>query len=168
MDNGEIDLFKQSVAGEYDDDLPWAAGRKLQWLGTREVFDRAADWCKSEDLRKRARGADVLAQPGKAAEYRSNTFPDESFVVASRLLQKETEVRPTGLCYHDWAPQPLFCCSVDLFLLLSVPFLTRTTNSNEFEFDLVRNCRGRQMSSSDCVFTIDGADDKHERVTCSC
>src|SRR5947209_2144898 len=116
MSNKEIDLlFERTLAGEYDDEFPWEAVRTLQWLGTREVFDRAAQWCESEDPCKRARGANVLAQLGKTAEHPSNTFPDESFVVASRLLQKETEVRPLASAIYalghlsNPAAVPLIC-----------------------------------------------------------
>jgi hypothetical protein len=89
-------LFAQTLRGDYDADEPWEAVRELRRIGTREVFDLAADWCRSADPLMRARGADVIAQLGKTAEHRSNSFPEEAFSVLSELVQTETEIRPLG------------------------------------------------------------------------
>jgi hypothetical protein len=59
------ELFVQALPGAYDDDAPWEAVGKLRNLGTRQVYERAAEWCISSDPLKRARGADVLAQIGR-------------------------------------------------------------------------------------------------------
>ena len=87
-------LFAETLRGDYEDDAPWAPVRMLRQLGTREVFDIAADWCTSEDPLKRARGIDVLAQLGKTAEHPKNAFPEESYAAVINVLGKETNVRP--------------------------------------------------------------------------
>src|SRR5438045_464296 len=88
MTLAEIDeLFVQTLTGEYDDDVPWEAVGKLRNLGTRQVFERAAEWCTSGDPSKRARGADVLAQIGRTAEHPHNNFPEESYSVVSQLAR---------------------------------------------------------------------------------
>ncbi|HEX9120636.1 MAG TPA: HEAT repeat domain-containing protein [Terriglobales bacterium] len=86
----EIDeIFARTLKGEYNDDEPWEAVRRLREQGTREVFDVAAKWCDSDDPLVRARGMDVLAQLGKTAEQRTNSFPEESYSVVTRTLQHE-------------------------------------------------------------------------------
>jgi HEAT repeat protein len=97
----EIDqLFSQSLIGDYDDKLAWEAVRALQRIGTREVFDRAAAWCKSENPKERSRGACVLAQLGKTWEHQSNNFPEESYVAVCQMLQLENEVQPLSSAIH--------------------------------------------------------------------
>ncbi len=88
------DIFARTVEGDYDDDAPWEAVRKLQQLGTREVFDRAAEWCTSTEPLKRARGADVLAQLGRTSDHPENNYPEDSFRVVSSLIQTENELIP--------------------------------------------------------------------------
>lgn len=88
-------LFAQTLTGAYDDDAPWEAVRRLHEIGSREVFEKAANWCGSGDARQRARGADVLAQLGKTAEHPTTAFADESFMVL------------VGLALNEKAPQPL-------------------------------------------------------------
>jgi HEAT repeat protein len=95
MTSQEIDdLFARALYGEYEDDSPWEAVSTLRRIGSREVFDRAVEWSKSEDSLVRARGIDVLAQLGRTAEHPTNNFPDESYLLVSRLLQKESELQP--------------------------------------------------------------------------
>ncbi|HKV91572.1 MAG TPA: HEAT repeat domain-containing protein [Candidatus Angelobacter sp.] len=97
----EIDeLFAQALRGDDDDREPWEAIHALRRIGTREVFDRAAKWCKSTNPIERARGAAILAQLGRSAEHPSNNFPEESFIAVSRMLAKEKEVRPLGSAIH--------------------------------------------------------------------
>jgi HEAT repeat protein len=91
----EIDeLFTQTLSGDYDDDAPWEAVSALRRIGTREVFERAAEWCESDDPLVRARGADVLAQLGKTVDFTSNRFPEESYSLITELVQREKEPRP--------------------------------------------------------------------------
>lgn len=95
MNSGEIDeLFSRTLSGGYEDDSAWEAVRTLQHIGTREVFDRAAEWCNSDEPLVRARGADVLAQLGKTVEHPTNSFPEDSYLLVSQLLQKEIDPRP--------------------------------------------------------------------------
>ena len=88
------ELFTSTLSGDYDDDAPWEAVHELRKLGTREVFDVAAVWCKSDDPLKRARGLDVLAQLGKTTVHPVNSFPDEAYAVVSETVQRERELRP--------------------------------------------------------------------------
>jgi HEAT repeat protein len=87
-------LFAETLRGNYEDDAPWDAVRKLRQLGTREVFDFATRWCSSTDPLIRARGIDVLAQIGKTMEHPTNSFPDESYSVVTNLLMGERDARP--------------------------------------------------------------------------
>jgi len=95
MTGGGIDeLFAQALSGDYEDDAPWEAVHALRRIGTRQIFERAADLCKSTDPLSRARGADVLGQLGKTADHISNAFPEESYSVITDLVQRETEPQP--------------------------------------------------------------------------
>lgn len=88
------DLFAQTLQGDYDDEAPWEAVRALRRIGTRRVFERAANWVGSSEPLVRARGLDVLAQLGKTAEHPSNSFPDESYAVVTRALREERDLQP--------------------------------------------------------------------------
>jgi hypothetical protein len=88
------ELFARTLSGGYDDDAPWEAVSALRRIGTREIFVQAAEWCDSENPLLRARGADVLSQLGKTSEHQCNSFPEESYSVASTLLQREKELLP--------------------------------------------------------------------------
>ena len=94
-ENIDIDsLFAQTLVGDYDDDAPWDAVHSLRKIGSREVLEKAIDWCRSEDPLKRARAAAILAQLGKTIEHRENAFPDQSYSAVSQLLQCESEIQP--------------------------------------------------------------------------
>jgi HEAT repeat protein len=91
----EIDqLFARTLSDDYEDEAPWDAVRALRHLGSREVFDRAAEWCRSENPLQRARGADVLSQLGRKMEHPLNNFPEESFSVVISMLERETAALP--------------------------------------------------------------------------
>jgi HEAT repeat protein len=91
----EVDqAFAKTLVGDYDGDDPWEAVGLLRRIGTREVFERAAEWSASESPLKRARGADVLAQLGRTEEHPRNSFPDESFFAVSRLVEREKDTLP--------------------------------------------------------------------------
>jgi HEAT repeat protein len=95
MNQKEIDeLFAQASSGDYEDDTSWEAVSALRRAGTREIFDRAAEWCNSATPLLRARGADVLAQLGQTTEHPNNIFPEQSYLVVSTLLQREKEPLP--------------------------------------------------------------------------
>lgn len=87
-------LFARTLQGGYDDDVPWDAVFTLRRMGTRDVFQYAASWIESTDPLKRARGLDVLAQLGKTAEHRCNTFPQESYDLVVMAMEKEREFLP--------------------------------------------------------------------------
>jgi HEAT repeat protein len=101
MTLAQIDeLFAQTLTGEYDDDAPWEAVKTLRNLGTRQVFERAAEWCTSSDPLKRARGADVLAQIGRTFQHQHNNFLEESYAVVLQLAQHERESVPLLAAIH--------------------------------------------------------------------
>ena len=88
------EIFARTLLGDYDDDAPWGAVRELHSLGTRGVFDRAAEWCTSTEPLKRARGADILAQLGRSVDHRENNFPEDSFAIVSSMIKIENELMP--------------------------------------------------------------------------
>jgi HEAT repeat protein len=88
------EIFTQTLTGDYGDELPWKAVHTLRIIGTRQVFERAAEWCVSESPLKRARGTDVLAQIGRTSEHPYNNFPDESFLIVSKLALRESDPLP--------------------------------------------------------------------------
>jgi HEAT repeat protein len=95
MNSVAIDeAFAKTLLGEYDDDAPWEAVRELRRIATDEVFDRAVEWCRSNDPLKRARGVDVLAQFGRTPEHPSHACPQDSFLVIASLIKTEEELMP--------------------------------------------------------------------------
>jgi HEAT repeat protein len=86
-------LFRQTLAGDYDDDLPWAAVDELRTIGTDEVFRLAAAWCRSPEALCRARGADILAQIGRTMKTHANTHVEESFAAITALMETEKDER---------------------------------------------------------------------------
>jgi HEAT repeat protein len=62
------ELFLTSFEGDYDDEIAWNAVRSLRQLGTEEVFQLAAAYCRSDSPKRRARALDVLAQLGARKE----------------------------------------------------------------------------------------------------
>lgn len=94
------ELFAQTLSGGYDDELPWEAVSKLREIGSREIFEKAATWCQSENALQRARGADVLAQLGRTWEHPSNNYPEESFTVVADLAVVETVREPLSSAIH--------------------------------------------------------------------
>ena len=87
MEKRIADLMLETLQGDYDSDLPWIAVRKLQQLGTQEVFDSAAEFCRASDPLRRSRGADILGQIG-------STFYVARFAILSNMLSHEQETRP--------------------------------------------------------------------------
>jgi HEAT repeat protein len=88
------ELFAQTLQGDYEDDEPWEAVQSLRRIGTRQVFDEAVKWTDSAEPLVRARGFDVIAQLGKTAAHRSNSFPQESYDVVFKAIQREREAQP--------------------------------------------------------------------------
>lgn len=91
MTTRDIDeLFQRTLSEDYEDDAAWAAVHELRGIGTREVFDRASQWCQSCDPLKRSRGADILAQLGRTFERPVNNFVEDAYLVLTSLLASET------------------------------------------------------------------------------
>jgi len=88
------ELFAKTLSEDYDDHAAWDAVCILHTLGTREIFEKAAQWCNSDSPLVRARGADILAQLGKTSEHPHNSFPEDSFTVLAALAQRESEPLP--------------------------------------------------------------------------
>jgi HEAT repeat protein len=88
------EFFRQTLCGAYADEALWQAVHALRRFGTREIFEKAAEWCESDDPLATARGADVLARLGRTVEHSSNKFPEKSYPVMAGLAPRDTELRP--------------------------------------------------------------------------
>jgi len=73
-----VDELFGVVVREADDDARWVAIRELHALGTREVFDRAAQLCRAGDATARIAGAEVLGQ--------LHTYADEAHSILTLML----------------------------------------------------------------------------------
>ena len=98
MNPSEIEvLFARTLVGDHDDEDSWAAVHKLRLNGCREIFDRAAAWCESDDPRKRTRAAEVLCQLRRAplsdafAPETDRLFPDEAYRLITKMLETEQD-----------------------------------------------------------------------------
>lgn len=92
MANATFDeLFAQTLQGAYDNDDAWQAVNALRSAGTREIFDKAVEWCRSNEPLKRARGADILSQIGKTSDHPTPLFAGESFSILMGMLGTETD-----------------------------------------------------------------------------
>jgi len=88
------DLFEQAVSGDEDDDEAWSAVTKLQFVGTREVLDKAIALTFSENSYHRARGADIIGQLGVQPGIASTSFIRERLIASLDLLRRETVPLP--------------------------------------------------------------------------
>ena len=59
-----------------------------------QAGNKAAAWTESVEPLERARGIDVIAQLGKTADHPSNSFPQESYDITIKVVQREREVQP--------------------------------------------------------------------------
>lgn len=57
-----VDELISVVVREQDDDARWSAIRELHALGTREVFERGVQLCRSAEPSERVAGADIIGQ----------------------------------------------------------------------------------------------------------
>ena len=73
-----VDELFAVVVRELDDDARWVAIRQLHALGTREVFERAVQLCRSDAAAERVAGADILGQ--------LNAFSDEAMKTLLEML----------------------------------------------------------------------------------
>jgi HEAT repeat protein len=99
----EIDeLFQETLVGDYDDEDdeqgPWEAVSKLQAIASRDVFDKAVQWCRNNSPAKRRRGVDILAQLGKSEEHPDVVFADETYAVVVRVLEDELDLQVIDSC----------------------------------------------------------------------
>ena len=89
MNPSEVEaLFARTLVGDYEAEEAWDAVHALRRNGSREIFERAAAWCLSDDPLKRARGADILC---KLREKSEAIFRDESCAQLTRMLEKEQD-----------------------------------------------------------------------------
>jgi HEAT repeat protein len=80
-----VDELFSVVVRELDDDSRWGAIQQLHALGTREVFERAAQLCRSASRSERRAGADILGQ--------LTAFSDESLAALLTMINDgEAEV----------------------------------------------------------------------------
>ena len=73
-----VDELFAVVVRESDDDSRWSAIQQLHALGTREVFERAVQLCRSEGAAERVAGADIIGQ--------LNAFSDEAMTTLLDML----------------------------------------------------------------------------------
>jgi HEAT repeat protein len=86
----EIDaLFRATLEGDDESDQSWDAIHELRRIGSREVFEQASQWVRSDDKRLRRRGIDVLAQLGKTMEHRDTAFGTETLSIVLDTLGRE-------------------------------------------------------------------------------
>lgn len=77
-----VDELFDVVVREQDGDTRWDAIQELHALGTREVFERAAQLCRSASVEERTAGADILGQ--------LNGFSDDAKQMLVSLLDDGT------------------------------------------------------------------------------
>lgn len=99
----EIDeLFRQTMEGDYDDEDdeggPWEAVSKLQAIASREVFDRAVQWCRNNKPAKRRRGVDILAQLGHSKDRPEGVFNADRYAIVTGVLEDELDEQVIDSC----------------------------------------------------------------------
>jgi HEAT repeat protein len=85
-----VDELFAVVVREQDDDARWVAIRELHALGTREVFERAVQLCRSASAAERVAGADILGQLHASSDDAMNVLmalleDHESCVIESAI-----------------------------------------------------------------------------------
>lgn len=90
-----LKLFERTLACNYDDDDAWEAVNALRSTGSRQVFDKAAQWLRSENPLERARASDILGQLGVGPGKR-HAFPAEACDLLLELLICEKHPRATA------------------------------------------------------------------------
>jgi HEAT repeat protein len=86
------ELFLQTLHGDVEDDDAWEAIHSLRRIGSREVFDKAKQWCLGIDLQKKVRGVYVMAQLGTFINHGVNSFPEESYSLIEGLLPEAKDI----------------------------------------------------------------------------
>jgi len=88
-------LFRETLLGGLESDVPWRAIRRLHRRGSRLVFDRAKEWCHSSCPLKRSRAASILAQLHRLRRSAKEPWDEglifrvESFELISNMLKEE-------------------------------------------------------------------------------
>jgi HEAT repeat protein len=85
------DLFAASLKGDREDDAAWDAVKKLRFLGSKEVLDKAIALTHSDIAEHRARGADVLGQLGVGKGVSSTSFIPQRLDALLAMLPHETD-----------------------------------------------------------------------------
>jgi HEAT repeat protein len=99
MDSEKIQgLLAQTLLGDYESEDAWAAVSALRRDGSREIFEYAAAWCRSDDSIKRARAAAILCQLQRARlpdmpRIPEWMFRDESYELITNMLGSEQNPR---------------------------------------------------------------------------
>jgi HEAT repeat protein len=90
-------LFEHALLGDYESEDAWAAISALRQSGSREVFERAAHWCRAEDPLKRARAAAVLCQLRRPTASLGSIaspewlFRDEAYALVVEMVEQEED-----------------------------------------------------------------------------
>lgn len=71
-----VDELFAVVVREPDDDSRWGAIQQLHALGTREVYERAVELCRSANAGERVAGADIIGQLNAFSDEAMNTLLD--------------------------------------------------------------------------------------------
>jgi HEAT repeat protein len=101
MNPSEVEaLFARTLVGDYEAEEAWDAVHALRRNGSREIFERAAAWCLSDDPLKRARGADILCQLREKSEV---IFRDESCAQLTSMLEREQDPAVLDSIIHGLA-----------------------------------------------------------------
>ena len=82
-----VDELISVTLSEQDEDLFWDAVWALQWRGSHEVLDRAAQLCRSFCVMERRTGADILGQLGVP----DRTFPERCLQILLGMLECEQD-----------------------------------------------------------------------------
>lgn len=91
-----VDELFAVVVREQDDDARWSAIRELHALGTREVFDRAVQLCRSASVAERVAGADIVGQ--------LSAFSDDRLLTLVSMLD-DPEPKVVEAAIHGLAQQ---------------------------------------------------------------
>src|SRR3954469_7557022 len=86
-DARSVDELISVALGEPDEDPAWDAIFALRWRGSRKVFDRASDLCRSFCPVERKLGAAILGQLG----IPDRSFPKSCLSILLSMLEVERD-----------------------------------------------------------------------------
>jgi hypothetical protein len=89
-------LFARTLLGDYEGDDAWAAIFSLHSHGSREIFERAAAWCLSEDALKESTRRIYLVPActsfdARLLQGKRIIFRDDSCLLITKLLESEQD-----------------------------------------------------------------------------